>query len=184
VTLDPPLPRGLWKLVRRKRTPVKATVTVYMPSISRLELNFGAWKTIVFDSNVPVDERTTRTLYIQMRSFFTGSWADADARRRMRKIFLEDQRTVEAQRPELLPYDLAAELSIKSDGLGVAYRKLRKKYVDMGWQIDDHLIRSQINGRSAVVIPSPARREVPELEKSWVIPEAPVIELRRRASSE
>lgn len=184
VTLEPPLPRGLWKLLRRKRTPVRATVTIYMPSISRLELNFGAWKTIVFDSNVPVDEHTTRTHYIQLRNFFTGSWADGDARRRMLKIFLEDQQTVERQRPELLPYDLAAELSIKSDGLGVAYRKLRKKYIDLGWQIDAHLIRSQIDGRGAVVIPSPARREVPELEKSWVMPEAPVIQLRRRASSE
>lgn len=179
VTLQPPLPRGLWKLLRRKRNPVTATVTVYMPNVSRLEIDLGEWRTIVFDVNVPIDEHTTRTLYVQLRNFFTGSWADGDARRRMRKIFLEDQATVESQRPELLPYDLAAELHMKSDALGVAYRKMRRRYLDMGWGIDTRDV-----GRHAAVIPSPARRENEELAKAWVMPEVPVISLRRKASNE
>jgi phenylpropionate dioxygenase-like ring-hydroxylating dioxygenase large terminal subunit len=184
VTLESRPPRGLWKILRPNPTPVTATVTVYVPSVSRLDLDLGKWRTIVFDSNIPIDENTTLTRFIQLRNFFTGAWADGDAKRRMMKIFQEDQRTVEAQRPELLPYDLSAELHIKSDGLAVAFRKLRKKYMDMGWGIDQHLIRARYSGRSAVVIPSPARRAIPELEKAWVMPEVPVIQLHRKASNQ
>lgn len=182
VVLDPPQPRGLWKFIRRKRTPVKATLTVYMPNITRLELDLGKWRTIVIDSNVPVDDKTTRTHFLAIRNFFTGSWADADAARRVLKIIREDQLTVEAQKPELLPYDLGAELHLKSDAMAVAFRKLRKKYLDMGWGIDSHRIHTELDGRKAVVIPSPSRRE--EAAPSWVIQEAPVISLRRKASNE
>ena len=184
VTLMPPTPRGLWRYLRPKRTPVEARVAVYMPSITRLHLKFGKSETIVIDSNIPIDEKTTLTRYIALRNFFTGSWADRDARRRVMKIFLEDQPTVEAQRPELLPYDLGAELHLKSDAMAVAFRKLRKKYLDMGWGIDVDTIRSKHTGRSAVVIPSPARREQPELARAWVMPEVPVLQLRKRASGE
>lgn len=183
-TLMPPLPKGIWKYARRKRSPVVASVDVYMPSITRLHLKFGKWETIVIDSNIPIDEKTTLTRYIQLRNFFTGAWADRDSRKRMTKIFLEDQPTVEAQRPELLPYDLGAELHLRSDAMAVAFRKLRAKYLDMGWGIDIDTIRSRHTGRSAVVIPSPARREVPELRQAWVMPEVPVIQLRKRASGE
>jgi phenylpropionate dioxygenase-like ring-hydroxylating dioxygenase large terminal subunit len=184
VHLEPPTPKGLWKLIRRKRTLVKATTGVMMPNITALKLDLGKWKTVVYDSNVPVDEKTTRTLYVQLRNFFTGAWADSDARRRMKKIFLEDQRTVEAQKPELLPYDIGAELHLKSDATAVAYRRLRRKFLDMGWGIDSHKIRSELTGRSAVVIPSPARRTNPELARAWVMPEAPVLQLRRKPASE
>jgi phenylpropionate dioxygenase-like ring-hydroxylating dioxygenase large terminal subunit len=125
-----------------------------MPNVTRLDLDLGnGWRTIVFDSNVPVDEKTTRTCFIALRNFFTGSWADWDARRRVMKIFREDQKTVEAQRPELLPYDLAAELHIKSDAMGVAYRRLRKRYLDMGWGVGAQ------TSRPALVIASPRGEE-------------------------
>ncbi len=184
VTMMPPLPKGLWKFLRRERTPVTVSPSFLMPNIARLDIDLGKWRTIVFDANIPIDERTTRTIFVQIRNFFTGAWADGDSRNRVLKIMREDQRTVESQRPELLPYDLAAELHVKSDALGVSYRKLRKKYLDKGWGIDSHLIRTAYAGRSAVVIPSPARRENPELARAWVMPEAPVITLRRKAVGE
>jgi phenylpropionate dioxygenase-like ring-hydroxylating dioxygenase large terminal subunit len=137
VTLSPPPPRGLWKLLRRKRTPVKATVTVMMPNLTRLELDLGAWKTVIIDSNVPVDAHTTRTLWVQYRNFFTGRWADRDARRRVVKIFREDQPTVESVRPELLPVDFSAELHLRSDAMGIAYRKLRRRFLERGWGVGE-----------------------------------------------
>jgi phenylpropionate dioxygenase-like ring-hydroxylating dioxygenase large terminal subunit len=175
VRLKPPLPRGLWKLLRRQRNEVGASVAVYMPNVTRLDLDLGRWKTVLFDCNLPVDETTTRTLWVQARNFFTGAWADRDARRRVRKIFLEDQKTVEGQRPELLPYDLGAELHVRSDAMGVAYRKMRNRFIDQGWGIDSATIRSECTGRRAVVIPSPARRENPELARAWVMPEVPTL---------
>ncbi len=180
VRLMPPLPRGLWKYLRRERKEVAASVAVYMPNVTRLDLDLGKWKTVLFDCNLPVDEKTTRTFYIQARNFFTGAWADRDANRRVMKIFLEDQRTVESQRPELLPYDLGAELHVKSDGMGVAYRKMRNRFVERGWGIDIETIRAQCDGRRAVVIPSPARRDNPELQKAWVMPEVPTLKTGTR----
>jgi vanillate O-demethylase monooxygenase subunit len=38
-------------------------------------------------------------------------------------IFGQDQRVVESQRPERVPFDLADELHLKFDAVAVAYRK-------------------------------------------------------------
>ena len=38
-------------------------------------------------------------------------------------IFGQDQVVVESQRPEQVPFDLAAELHLKFDAVAVAYRK-------------------------------------------------------------
>jgi phenylpropionate dioxygenase-like ring-hydroxylating dioxygenase large terminal subunit len=177
-TLMPPRPKGLWSLLRRKRTPVKASVKVMMPNLTRLDLDLGKWRNVIIDSNIPIDERTTRTLFVQYRNFFLGGWADKDARRRVYKIFDEDLPTVQAQRPELLPYDLAAELHLKSDAMGVAYRKLRNKYIDMGWGIDSEKLNHD-GGRKASVIPSPQRRDEGVPENAWVVPEVPVSRLAK-----
>jgi phenylpropionate dioxygenase-like ring-hydroxylating dioxygenase large terminal subunit len=177
-TLMPPRPKGLWSLLRRKRTPVRATVTVFMPNITRLDLDLGKWRNVIVDSNIPIDEHTTRTLFVQYRNFFLGSWADRDATRRVYKIFDEDLPTVQAQRPELLPYDLAAELHLKSDAMGVAYRKLRNRYLDMGWGIDSEKL-DQESSRKASVIPSPQRKDERVPEGAWVVPEVPVARLVR-----
>jgi hypothetical protein len=95
------------------------------------------------------------------------------------KIFNQDYPIVLSQRPELLPYDIGAELSVKSDAIQIAYRKMRQKYIDMGWQIDIHRIKKEYGRQHAVVIPSPARREVPELAKAWVLKEVPTTEINK-----
>ena len=38
-------------------------------------------------------------------------------------IFNQDQRIVESQRPEQVPFDLAAELHLRCDAVAVAYRR-------------------------------------------------------------
>ena len=40
-----------------------------------------------------------------------------------RVIFSQDQRIVESQRPEQVPFDLAGELHLKFDAVAVAYRR-------------------------------------------------------------
>jgi vanillate O-demethylase monooxygenase subunit len=40
-----------------------------------------------------------------------------------RVIFDQDQRVVESQRPEAVPFDLAAELHLRFDAVAVAYRR-------------------------------------------------------------
>lgn len=48
-----------------------------------------------------------------------GSWQSEDGR----AIVGQDQLVVESQRPEQVPFDLAAELHLKFDAVAVAYRK-------------------------------------------------------------
>lgn len=178
VVLTAPRPKGLWGLFQKdRRAQVKASVAVYMPHITRLDLQLpNGWRTIVFDANVPVDDGTTRTLWLQLRSFFRGGWADGDATRRMLQIFDEDAPIVEAQRPERLPIELGAELHVKSDQLAVAYRKLRKRAFDAGWGIDTAALRRDFAGQKEAVIPSPSRRD-PALHKAWVFPEVPTLKI-------
>jgi vanillate O-demethylase monooxygenase subunit len=40
-----------------------------------------------------------------------------------RVIFAQDQRVVESQRPEAVPFELAAELHLRFDAVAVAYRR-------------------------------------------------------------
>jgi vanillate O-demethylase monooxygenase subunit len=42
-------------------------------------------------------------------------------------IFGQDQRIVESQRPEQVPFDLAAELHLRFDAVAVAYRRAMKR---------------------------------------------------------
>lgn len=179
VELESPPPKGLWKFVRRKRAKVNVTAQILMPNLNRLEIDLGnGWRTILLDSNIPVDENTTLTRFIQLRNFFTGSWADGDAMRRTLQIFLEDQPVVEAQQPRIVPYELGAELSLKSDAVSLAYRRLRQKYIERGWQLDQKQAqRVFADEHRALVIPSP-QRNAPELANAWVFDAIPSVSPR------
>jgi hypothetical protein len=131
---------------------------------------------VLLDFHTPVDEFTTISRWISLRTFFKGNWADGDARKRIQKVFDQDKVVLEEVRPEILPLDIAAELHVKSDNLQIAYRKLRNQLLDSGWGIDMHKIRSELTGRTFTVIPSPTRREVPELAHAWVMKEVPAIQ--------
>jgi hypothetical protein len=72
-------------------------------------------------------------------------------------------------RPELLPFDLSAELNVRSDLLGLTYRRRRQELAAKGWLLSGaDTITGDVPGRTATVIPSPARRENPELARAWV----------------
>jgi hypothetical protein len=131
---------------------------------------------VLYNFHTPIDEFTTVTRWINLRTFFKGDWADSNARKRVLKVFDQDKVVLEEVRPEILPIDIAAELHVKSDNLQIAYRKLRNKLLAKGWGIDMHKIRSELTGRTFVVIPSPTRREVPELAHAWVMKEVPSIQ--------
>lgn len=178
VTLKPPKRniRGIWSRLYSQETEAKGVVTsswVFMPCVTVLDVNLPIGKMLLFNAHIPVDDYTTITRWIQLRSFFKGGWADGDARKRVFKIFNQDKPVVEAQRPELLPYDLGAELHVKSDTIQIAYRRMRQKAIDAGLQIDTHRIASEYSRHQAVVIPSPARKEIPELAQAWVLKEVP-----------
>jgi phenylpropionate dioxygenase-like ring-hydroxylating dioxygenase large terminal subunit len=132
-----PPPGGLWSLfLPKQRPPVKTRITFYMPNLTRLDLELagGKMKMVIFSTNIPIDERRTLTRWTMLRSFFTGAWADANSRKRTHQIFLEDQPIVESQRPFAAP-EPGDEISVKSDAMPLAYRKLVRQCHDRGWTL-------------------------------------------------
>ncbi|HBX77222.1 MAG TPA: aromatic ring-hydroxylating dioxygenase subunit alpha [Acidimicrobiaceae bacterium] len=174
VHLDPPEPSGVWKLISKKskeRPPIMTRTGIFFPNMTMLEVNLPLGTMRIFTAVVPVNANKSISKWTMMRSFFTGSWADKDSRRRTDKIFLEDQATVEAQRPELVPVDLSAELHVKSDANQIAYRRWRQGALDKGWGIDQHVVGRDGDYHEVRVIPSPSRRNNPELANAWVLKE-------------
>ena len=133
----------------------------------------STWRMVIFDVNTPIDEHTTLTRWIMARTFFRQKVWDADSRKRTLKIFEQDTHIVEEICPELVPSDLRDELTVKSDGLMNLYRTKRRELIEKGWALDIETIRNLVDGRRAVVIPSPTRRA--EQGKNFVLKTAPLL---------
>ncbi len=171
VDLYPPAPKGFWGLLwrGRKRPPARTTTGWILPNIVKLHVVLPMGELVSYASNIPIDETTTLTKFMSLRSFFTGSWADNNALKRSLKIYYQDQAIMEKVRPELLPFDLSSELNVRCDLLGLAYRRRRQELAEKGWLLSDtDTITGDVPRRTATVIPSPARRENPELARAWV----------------
>ncbi|WP_067860894.1 aromatic ring-hydroxylating dioxygenase subunit alpha [Nocardia shimofusensis] len=172
IPMSPPPPKGLWGwLSKRRQRPEHVVVTNgwYLPNVVKLHVRLSIGELILYDFNIPVSQDKTLIKILGYRNFFTGAWADDNARKRIEKILLQDRPVVEAQRPELLPFDLADELHVRSDGLQVAYRRRRNQLIKDGWWVGgDDIIAMPGPRRNATVIASPTRREHPELASAWV----------------
>ena len=169
VDLKPPLPSGIWRLIAKKdRPPVRTSTGFYPPNVTLLIVRLPMGEMRLFTAAVPRDEHTTVSKFTMLRSFFTGGWADRDSRKRTLKIFAEDQPTVEGQRPELLPFDLSAELHVKSDSIQLAYRRWRREQIERGWGLPTP--SDEESRRAAAVIPSPGRAADAELAGAWMFP--------------
>lgn len=177
VTYLPPMYKGIWKLIRRERTPVRANPSFHMSgALMCLRVHITkSWTQVIYDVNTPVDENTTHTRWIHARNFMRGSWADRDARRRVQRIFEQDAAVVERIQPQLLPVDLSEELSLKSDGLQIAFRRMRRNFIRKGWAIDVDYFKNQQNKKYARVVPSPERRREENADVHWVLPQVPVL---------
>ena len=175
VTYIPPRPKGVWSFVRKERTPVQAQPSYHCSGATmRLDVWLTpTWRMVIFDVNTPIDENTTLTRWIMARTFFRQKLFDGDSVRRTIKIFEQDSYIVEEICPELVPTDLRDELSVKSDGLMNAFRFKRRELIGRGWALDIEALRTHIDGRRAVVIPSPTRRA--EKGRNFVLKTAPLL---------
>lgn len=170
ILLNPPAPKGLWGMLSPKRLdPVVVTNGWYLPNVVKLHIRLPFGDLIMYDHNIPMSQGRTMVKLVGYRNFFTGKWADRNAVKRIQRIFEQDRVVVESQRPELLPFDLAAELHLRSDALQIAYRRRRQELIDHGWWLGgDDIVMGDVPRREATVIPSPARRDNPELARAWV----------------
>ncbi|WP_072016320.1 Rieske 2Fe-2S domain-containing protein [Neosynechococcus sphagnicola] len=116
-----------------------ARISVYMPTINRIEIDFGfrGFKYIYFTTSLPIDEKTTLAKYIGLRNFLKFPWADGNSRQNAVATYLEDQLIVKTCYPKAAPTDLKQELLVGSDGLIIGYRKLLRQYQEKGWELDE-----------------------------------------------
>jgi hypothetical protein len=137
----------------------------------------SGWRIALLMAHLPVDERTTRTFFVQLRDFFTWPFADGFSRGFTAQIVGEDRPTVSSQNPRPVPLDPAAELSTGADRLAVAYRRALRRYVDAGWALDlRELGRVHAEEQRVRVLPCPARRTLGD--GAWVIGEVPRVPAR------
>lgn len=127
VMLKPNSPKRLWRwLVRSKPQPVETKTGFALPNLTFLEVHLPFGRLVIWTAHVPIDATTTVSKWMNFRSFFTGKWADGDARKRTLKIFQQDQPIVESQVPQYLPR-IADEVHVAADGLQLKYREYRDR---------------------------------------------------------
>lgn len=174
VTYIPPQPKGIWRAVRKEMTSVQAQPGYHCSGATmRLDVWLRpTWRMVIFDVNTPIDENTTLTRWIMARTFFRSPIWDGDSRKRVLKIFQQDTVVVEEICPEIVPTDLRDEFSVKSDALMNAFRFKRRELLQRGWGLDVKALQ-ELDGRRALVIPSPGRRE--SQGRNYVLKTAPLL---------
>jgi phenylpropionate dioxygenase-like ring-hydroxylating dioxygenase large terminal subunit len=120
-------PKGLWKfLVRGERAPIKTRTGFFLPNLTFLEVYLPFGRLVIWTAHVPIDLDRTVSKWMNFRNFFTGKWADRDTYDRTIEIFEQDRPIVESQRPQIIPTNFNAELSVAADALQLQYRRLRQ----------------------------------------------------------
>jgi phenylpropionate dioxygenase-like ring-hydroxylating dioxygenase large terminal subunit len=97
--------------------PFTATLTIHFPEDGRL---------VIMNAASPVSARKTR-MFAPIARNFDKHLPVEDSHAFNLRIFEEDRRIVESQRPERLPLDLALEMHIPADASSIAYRRGLKR---------------------------------------------------------
>ena len=96
---------------------------LHLPYTILLRLGWGGEKGMVyFFSSQPVDADHC-TGYVTIARNYDREQPDSVLQDFEDTIFNQDRRVVESQRPERVPFDLAAEMHLKFDAVAIEYRK-------------------------------------------------------------
>jgi phenylpropionate dioxygenase-like ring-hydroxylating dioxygenase large terminal subunit len=128
------------------------------------------WKIHIVAAHVPVEANRTRTWWMMGRTFLRSPLFDRRTVASNLRIFEQDHAVLRDVRPERVPESWQQEVSVRSDGLQIAFRKRLKELERRGWRIDDARVASEYAGRAACVVPCPQRRE----GAAWAIEAIPL----------
>ncbi len=139
------------------------------PNLLLLDVGTPMGQLKIFDVNIPIDEETTLVKFVALRTFFKGKWADRDARRRVFKVLYEDhgrRRHGASGAAALRPVRRAArEERLQRRALPPAPPRAHRDGLD---RVEGNTIVGEGPARvEQRVIPSPIRKEVPELASAW-----------------
>lgn len=174
VQYPPQLKGPIRQFIRRNRQPTETIPGYHLSGyIVRIQIKLNKRMSILmFDANTPIDATSTRTFATQLRTFFKLPLFDKDSRRRLRRVFREDASVIEAALPKELPDDLSHEISVKEDKFMSSFRFARRRWIYKGYKIDTGKIH-QFEGRKTFAVPSPGRRENPDIK--WVLDTVPLL---------
>ncbi|MBE9181924.1 aromatic ring-hydroxylating dioxygenase subunit alpha [Oculatella sp. LEGE 06141] len=145
-------PKGLFKhFARQESADLVSKLTFYLPNITKVESSSKHIKIVNYAVHFPVNDTTTISKRILFRSFFPYAWSDRMFAKYYTKIYAEDSVVSESQYPGTVPYNLSAETHVASDALQVAYRKLRQKYLAMGWGLEP--VHSSLPSSNGTIAP-------------------------------
>ena len=101
---------------------------VHLPYTLLLRLGWGGEAGMVyFFASQPVDDGHCRGYLLVARNYDLDG-DDATVREFEDVIFQQDQRIVESQRPDRVPFDITAEIHLKFDAVAVAYRRAMSNF--------------------------------------------------------
>jgi phenylpropionate dioxygenase-like ring-hydroxylating dioxygenase large terminal subunit len=100
---------------------------LHLPYTILLRLGWGGEKGMVyFFASQPVDHERCIG-YVTIARNYDREQPDSVLQSFEDTIFNQDQRVVESQRPERVPFDLAAEMHLKFDAVAINYRKAMRE---------------------------------------------------------
>lgn len=113
-----------------QETPMRRShYEVHLPYTLLLRLGWGGEAGMVyFFASQPVDDKRCRGFLLVARNYGLDN-DDEPIRKFEDVIFGQDRRIVESQRPDRVPFDIAAEIHLKFDAVAIAYRRVMS---DMG----------------------------------------------------
>lgn len=158
VTFAPPdrIVRTMGGLGRR-RVPapeVEVSVAFHAPNVITYAIGDARAAAV----HVPVDAATTVTKWMIAR---VGAPADVAREAQAAAAAIERLRPAIESGP------------VPDNPIAQAVARVNAEALARGWSIDSELISAEYANVKAVVIPSPARREVPELAAAWVMKKVP-----------
>jgi phenylpropionate dioxygenase-like ring-hydroxylating dioxygenase large terminal subunit len=169
VSLATPAPKGVTRLFVTPGSK-KIRLGVWAPAVNWLDATFpNGWRMVLLLANLPVDEGTTLTYWLQLRTFLLNPIADPIARTLSLQILNEDRATVEAQGASPVPLSVTGDLSTRADALSLSYRRRLAGLADHA--IDTATVARWLQQGRYSAIPSPARRDE---RSAFVIPSVPV----------
>lgn len=146
--------KSLLNFVLGGRPYLTTRLSFFLPNFTLSEIFIGRGgsfdiKLVVLIAHLPIDEHTTVVKRIFYRNFLTLPWLDVFFRKLDSKLTDEDAVVISSLYPKPMP-KISEEPHVAADALGLTYRKLRQKYLAMGWGLKSEQSKSDnSNGHPA-----------------------------------
>lgn len=180
--VNPAPSEGVWSTLRDQSTKVESIMKFFVPGFTlRGQVEIGGIGSGVFNMfyefTTPIDERRSTMRYLFLRNYKLGAEFDIEHTRRNLQNIHQDKRLAEAQQPRVAA-DVPNPAGIYThdeDRIMLIYWGLMETMRNKGWQIDRRKLAELGADRAVRVIPSPARKAIPD---GWVYGTLPRVAAR------